>query len=133
MPGRNRRVRGEYALVAHHLKVGLGGGAERAAAKLALKQRQRKQRCMAFVHVVHVYMQAQRIRHAQPAHAQHDFLLQAVVRVAAVQVIGQPAIPAGVAVQIGIEQVDGHNVPRAPDQVIAPGAYRAQRDLRWKR
>ena len=122
--GRNRRVRGEHALPPHLLDVRLGGAAQRAAAQLALEQRQRQQRRVAFVHVVDVYMQAQRMRHAHAAHAQHDLLLQPVVGVAAVQVIGQAAVPARVPVQIGVQQIDRHHVPEAAHQVVAPRAHR---------
>ena len=121
--GRNRRVRGEDALLAHLLDVGFSGRAQRSAAQLALKQRQRQQRRVAFVHVVDVYPVAERMGHARAAHAEHNLLLQAVVGVAAVEVIGQAAIPARVAVQIGVEQVDGHHVAVAAHQVVAPGAH----------
>ncbi len=59
-----------------------------------------------------------------PPSAQHDLLLQAVVRVAAIEVIGQPAIPARIAIEIGIEQIDRHDVAVAAHQVVAPCAHR---------
>ena len=92
VPGRNRCVGGEDALLAYLLDVGLRGRAQRSAAQLPLQQRQRQQRRVALVHVVDVYLVAQRVRHAHSAHAQHNLLLQAVVGVAAIEVIGQAAI-----------------------------------------
>jgi len=89
----NRRVRGEDALAAHLFYVGLGGCAEGSAAQLALKQRQSQQSRVALVHVVDVYFVAERVRHAHAAHAQHNLLLQAIVGVAAVEMIGEAAIP----------------------------------------
>ncbi len=80
---------------------------------LALQQRQRQQRRVALVHVVHVHAQSQRMRHAHAAHAQHNLLLQAVIRIAAVQVIRQPAIPTGILVEIGVQQINRHHVPEA--------------------
>ena len=68
-------------------------------------------------------MQAQGIGHADAAHAQHDLLLQPIVGVASVEMVGQPAVPAAVAVQVGVEQVDGNNVSGAAFQVVAPGAH----------
>ena len=96
VPGRNRRMRGKHALAAHRRKVGIRGAVQRPAAKLALQQRQRQQRRVPLIHVIHVYMQPQRFGHAHAAHAQHNLLLQPVVGVAAVKVVGQPAVPARV-------------------------------------
>ena len=90
----------------------------------ALHQRQRQQRRVAFVHVVHIHPVAQRVGHAHAAHAQHDLLLQAVVGVAAIEVIGQAAIPSRIALQIRVQQVDRHHVPITAHQVIAPAAHR---------
>ena len=78
---------------------------------------------MTFVHVVDIDAVAEGVRHARAAHAQHDLLLQAVVCVAAVQVIGQAAVPSGVAVEVGIEKVDGHDMSGAAAHVVAPGAH----------
>ncbi len=106
------------------LNVGLGGRPQRAAAKLSLKQRQRKQRGVAFVHVVDVYTHSQRIGHAHAAHTQHNLLLHAIVFIAAVKMVGQAAVPACIRVKIGIEQVNGNNVPEAALYVVAPGYAR---------
>ena len=122
--GRNRRVGGEDALPAHLLHVGFSGRAQRSAAQLALQQRQRQQRRVALVHVVDIYPVAERVGHARAAHAQHNLLLQAVVGVAAVEVIGEAAIPARVSVQVRVQQVDRHHMPVAAHQVIAPAAHR---------
>src|SRR5580704_14605106 len=73
--------------------------------------------------MIDVYMQAQRVGHPDAAHAQHDLLLQAVVGVAAVEMVGQATIPARVSFQIGVEKVDGHDVPGASFKVVAPGAH----------
>jgi hypothetical protein len=121
--GGNRGVGGEDALAAHHIDVGFGGGAQRSAAQLPFKQRQGEQRGVAFVHVVDVDPVAEGVGHARAAHAEHDLLLQAVVGVAAVEMIGEAAIPARVAVDVGIEQVDGHDVAGAALHVVAPGAH----------
>ena len=77
-------MRCKHAPPPHHLNVRIVGCALRPTAQLTLQQCQRKQRRVALVHVVHVDAQAQRMRHAHAAHAQHNFLLQAVVRIAAV-------------------------------------------------
>ena len=82
--GWNWRVRGEHAFAAHLCDVRLRCRPQRTTAELALQQRQRQQRSMAFVHVIHVYSQPQRIGHARPTHAQHNLLLQAIIRVSAI-------------------------------------------------
>ncbi len=124
MAGRNRGVGGEDALIPHLLDVGFRGRAQRSAAQLALQQAQRQQRRVALVHVVHIHSLPQRLGHAHPAHAQHNLLLQPVVAVAAIQVIGQAAIPARVFLQVRVQQVDRHHVPEAAHQLIAPRAHR---------
>ncbi len=123
MAGRNGGVGGEDALAAHLSHVDLSGRAQRTTAQLALKERLREQRRVPLVHVIDVYFQAERIGHARTAHTQHNLLLQAVVGVAAIQVIGEPAIPAGVAVQVSIQQIYRHHVSVAAFEVIAPGAH----------
>ena len=123
-PAGHRRVRREHAFPPHHLNVRIRRRALRPAAQLALQQRQRQQRRVALVHVVHVNAQTQRMRHAHAAHPQHNLLLQAVVRVPAVKVIRQPAIPSGVFVQVGVQQINRHHVPELPLQVIPPCAQR---------
>ena len=121
---RHRSVRREHASPPHHLNVRIRRRALRPAAQLALQQRQRQQRRVALVHVVHVNAQTQRVRHAHAAHSQNNFLLQAVVRVPAVKMIREPAIPSGVFVQVGVQQINRHHVPELPLQVIPPCAQR---------
>ena len=58
---------------------------------------------------------AQGLRHAHAAHAEHNLLLQAIVGVAAVEMIGEAAVPAGVALEVGVEQIDGNDVAGAAD------------------
>ena len=123
MTGGHRGVRGEDALAAHVLDISLSGGAQRAAAKLALKQGQRKQRGVAFVHVIDVYTHSESIGHAHAAHAEHNFLLHAIVFVAAVKMVGKAAVPAGIELKVGIEQVNGNDVAKAALDVVAPGTH----------
>ena len=134
--GRHRRVRSEHALLPHQRQIGFRRRAQRPSAQLALDQRQRQQRRVALIHVEHVYPQAQSTGQPYAAHAQHDLLLQTVIRVAAIQVIGKPAIPPRVAVDIRVEQIDRNDVPVAAHHIVAPGAhshdavFHAHRDAR---
>ena len=105
-------------------EVSFSGCTQRSASQLAFKQRQGKQRRVAFVHVVHIHPMAKRVSHASAAHAQHNLLLQAVIAVAAVEVIGQTAIPSRIHLKIRIEQIDRNHVPVAAHQVIAPCTHR---------
>ena len=93
MPGRNRRVRGEDALFRTCSMSASVAASSGPPPSCALQQGQRQQRRVAFVHVVDIDAAAQRVRHAHSAHAQHNLLLQAVVGVAAIQVVGQTAVP----------------------------------------
>ena len=68
----NRCMRGEDAMLTHLRDVGLGSAVQRAAAELALKQRQSEQRRVAFVHVIDIHPLAERLGHAHAAHAEHD-------------------------------------------------------------
>ena len=122
--GGHRGMGGEDAPLPHLFDVGFRGRAQRPAAQLALKQRQRQQRRVALIHMKDIDPVAQSAGHAQPAHAENNLLLQAVVGVAAVEVVSQPAVPAGVALQVGIEQKDGHHMSVAAGHVVAPGAHR---------
>jgi hypothetical protein len=122
--GGYRGVGREYALAPHRGQIRFRGSPRRAAAQLAFQQRKSQQRGVPFVHVVHVYMQAQGIRHADAAHAQNDFLLQAIVLVAAVQVVCQSLIPSRISVQVSVEQVNGNDVAGSAFEVVAPGAHR---------
>src|SRR5258708_4757625 len=67
-------------------------------------------------------MFSQRVGHANATHAQNDFLLQAIVGVAAIKVVGESAVPTRVSVDVRIQKVDGHDVAGAAHQVVAPGA-----------
>jgi len=120
----HRRMGGKDALAADLLDVGVSNRAQRTTAQLALKQRQSQQSRMALVHVVDVDAITERIGHAHTAHAQHNLLLQAVVAVATVEMVGEAAIPARVAVDVCIEQVNRHHVAKAALHVITPGPDR---------
>ena len=81
---RDRRVRGEDALLTDLGNIGIRRGAQRSAPQFAFKQRLGQKRGMTLIHVIDVYVQAQRMRHACASHAQHDLLFQPIVGVAAV-------------------------------------------------
>ena len=124
MAGGNRCVGGEDAAAGEHARRRMvRRGTQRTATQFALKQRQGEQSRVALVHVVDVDLQPESVGHADAAHAEHDLLLEAVVRVAAVEVVGKAAIPAGVFFDVGIEQIDGNDVAGAAFEVVAPGAH----------
>ena len=93
-----------------------------AAAQLLLKQGEGQQGRVAFIHVVNIHAMAEGAGHARSAHAEDNLLLQAIVSIAAVEVVGEAAVPTGVSVDVGIEQINGHDVAVASDEIIAPGA-----------
>ncbi len=78
-----------------------------------------------FVHVVHIYtLNPRAFAMRAPPSPSTISCCKAVIRVAAVQVIRQSAIPARVAIEICVEQVNRNDVPVAALQVIAPCTHR---------
>jgi len=120
--GRNRGVGGEDALLPHRLVVALLRLGERPAAQLLLEQGHGQQRGVPLVQVVDVDLVAQRLQHAQAADAEHDLLGEAVVGVSAIEMVGEHAVGRIVDLEVGVEQVDGDDVPGDALHVVAPGA-----------
>ena len=66
---------------------------------------QPQERGVALVHVVHRRLQAQRRQRAGAAHAEHDFLADAHLQIAAVELRGDGAVLGVVFGDVGVEQV----------------------------
>ena len=97
MSGRNRRVRGEHALIANSFDVLAAYGSAPSLLRFFPKQLQRQQRRMPFIHVVARQVGvAQGIEHAHAADPQQHFLPQPVVRIATIQCASQGAVCFGV-------------------------------------
>ena len=79
---------------------------------------------MSFIHVVYVHGQAERMGHAHAAHPQHNLLLQPVVRVSAIEVVREPAVPSRISVKVSVEQINWYDVAELAPHVIAPRAHR---------
>ncbi len=130
---RNGRVRSEDALLAYGLDVGLSGLAQGFARELFFEQRDGEQRRVALVHMVDVELAAERVQQGDAAESEHGLLTEAVVGVAAVEVIGEVAVPGVVALNIGVEQEDGDDVAGDADDVEAPGADQQLASLQGER
>ena len=122
VPGRDRRVRGEDAMLAHRIQITLLCAGQRSTAQRLLQQRERQQCCMSLIHVVDADVVSQGIEHPEAANAEHDLLREPIVRVAAVQGVGQGAVARVVRLQVGVQHVDGNGVAGHAFHVIAPGA-----------
>ncbi len=109
----HRGVRGEDALLpglGQRIREFLSGGL------LFADEFQREKRGVAFVHVEHGRLDAQRAEQADAADAEQDFLHDARRAVAAIDAEGQVAIVLLVLRQVGVEEVS-----RAAAHVDAPG------------
>ncbi len=102
--------------------VFLGGALQRRAAEPLLQQADAEQRGVALVHVVDLGLHAERLQHGDAAEAEHGLLTEAVVGVAAVEVVGEMAVVGVVAFDVGVEQEDGDDVALDADHIEAPGA-----------
>ena len=60
---------------------------------------------VSFVQMEHARLDAERLQHANAADAENDFLLDARFAITAVQTRGQLAVPRGVFLEIGVEQI----------------------------
>ena len=105
------------------LEVGLAEVVPRAPRELALEEGEGEERGVPLVDVVlRIVGVAQCVEHCGAAHAEHDLLAQPVMAVAAVEGIGERAIPLGVLVEVRVEEEDGDDVAAGAHYVIAPGA-----------
>src|SRR5579862_9719115 len=77
---------------------------------------------MAFVHVIDLGLAGEGVEERDSAEAEDGLLAEAVVGVAAVEVIGELAVPGVVAIDVGVEEEDGDDVAGDTDDVEAPGA-----------
>ena len=62
------------------------------------------------------------LQELQTPEAEDNFLRQAILLVAAVEAVGELAIPIGIVRQVGVEQVDRDGVTVNALHVILPGA-----------
>ena len=118
----NRRVGGEDAELANGFEILVGRSLERSALQLLFEQGHSEQRGVALVHVVDERLIVEGGKDAHSAHAQHRFLPQAVIAVASVEVVGQPAVARIVFLKVGVEEIDGDGVAGDALEVITPGA-----------
>lgn len=129
----HRCVRCENAFLPDSLNVLTIGRPPAATSGLLVKQFQREQTRMAFVHVVALdLLVSQGTQYAYPANAEDDFLIQPIVLIAAVEIMGQRSIPLEVCWQItGRENIPAPRIPRTC-AVVLPGSdsYRAALDAR---
>ena len=92
-------------------------------AHLLVEQLENEKRRMAFVHVEAVdLLVAERAKHADAADAEHILLAEAIMLIAAVEVLAQAPILLVVARDVGIEVDHRDDAPRNPHGVISPGA-----------
>ena len=81
--------------------------------------------CPSFMWKRRDLVQAERAQHAHAADAEHDLLAQAVVLVAAVEVVGERRSGLGVLRQVGVEQQDRHVVAADAAHLVVPRAHAA--------
>jgi hypothetical protein len=121
VPGGDRSMGGEDASLSHVCAIGVGGLAERAVAESLFKKADGKQRGVAFVHVIDLGLGAEGLKESDTAEAENGLLTETIEGVAAVEVIGELAVPGVVAFDVAIEEEDGDDMAGSSDYVIAPG------------
>ena len=114
VPGGHRRVGGEDASLAIAVDIFLGGSAQGRAGEALLQQADAEQRGVALVHVVDLGLDAERLQQGDAAEAEHGLLAEPVVGVAAVEVVGQPAVLGVVAFEVGVAGRSGMMWPSVP-------------------
>ena len=121
MAGRHRSMGGEYAFFAHRLNIGSIAHYSPGAPRLFIQQFQGKQTRMAFVHVISldVFM-SQGTEHPHAAHAEHHFLHQPIMLIAAIEKMGQRPIRWAVVREIGIEKVNRDAETAGADHLVLP-------------
>ena len=92
--------------------------------QLLLQNGNGQQRGMALVHVIHGGLVFERAQQARATNAEDGFLAQAIIGVAAVELIGDVAVLRVVLLQIGIEEIDGDAMAGDAFQVEPPCAHR---------
>jgi hypothetical protein len=106
--GIDRGVGREDAEIAHAGRIGPVRVRRRQRRDLvaaeAAQELDREQRRVAFVHVVGLDFEAERVERAQAADAENDLLLQAVDLVAAIEKMRQVPVLFGVLLEIGVEE-----------------------------
>ena len=127
---RHRRVGGEERVGAHSFDC-LGEG-EPLALHVFAYTLQAQEGAVAFVHVPHGGIVAQRSHGARAANPQYKFLTDAHFAVAAIEACAQVAVGRCIALHVGVHEVDG-DAPYldAPDLGVdrSPGQVDADKDL----
>ena len=113
MPGRHRRVGREHAAGAHRLDR---GGERQPGGDVLADPLQAEEPGVALVDVEHLRVDAEGPQRPHAADAEDDLLAQAVVRVAAVEAVGDRDAVGGVALDVGVEQVQRRLLPTSARQ-----------------
>ena len=110
--GGYRRVSGEDAMALDLVYVLFRNTMKIRLAKPAFEQGEDHKRRVALVHVVLFNIRMpHRTQDVHAAHAEDDFLTQAVTLVAAVQAVREGLVPGTVFGQSGVQQINGYHVP----------------------
>ncbi len=116
-------MRRKYTKSANCFNILLGRLGERPAVELPFQQGQRQQCSVPLVHVVHIRRNFERLHDPCAGNTKNRFLSQAVVVVAAIQMVGQSAIARIILRHIRIKEVDRHYVTAHAFEVVAPHAH----------
>jgi hypothetical protein len=120
----HRRMRGENTLLPDGFDISFGNRSQTSFPDAFLQQRENQQRGMALVHVeaIDAFM-SERAQHHYPANAENSFLANAVIRIAAVQIVRKRPLEGTILGQVGIEEIDRDLMPQNAINPITPGAH----------
>src|SRR5258708_11958832 len=77
---------------------------------------------MTLVHMEDLGLAAEGVEESDSAEAEDGLLTEAVVGVAAIEVVGEAAVPGVIAFDVGVKQEDGDDVTGYTEDIEAPGA-----------
>ena len=120
--GGDGSVSGEDALLTDGFDIGFGSVFEGNAGEVIFEKADGQQGRVALIHVIDLGSTGKRFEKSYAAEAEHGLLTEAVVGVAAVEVIGEATVPGVIAFDDGVEEEDGDDVAGDTYDVEAPGA-----------
>ena len=117
-----RGVRREDAGLSNGLRIRLRCVAKGSTVQPGLEQADGQQGGVALVHVADLRLTAKRVQQMNATKTEDGLLAEPVVRVAAVEVVGESAIVGVVALDVGVQQEDGDDMAGTADDIKSPGA-----------
>jgi len=123
MAGRDWRMGSEHTLLTDGLHIVVGEGGPTGALGLLVQQFQGQQAGMPLIQMkAGEGCIAERPQHTYPTDPEQDFLAQPIMGIAAIQDIGQRAVPGRIVRQISIQKIHRYGAATDATHRVVPGA-----------